>query len=589
MAQSLAMQALLKSLSYLPLSALHTLATVVAKLLYLIKPDFIRVIDINLQRCLPDLDPAARQKWVKANVIETVKTFFELAAIWYWPVAKVLAQVKYIDNETLLQQALQKNTGVILLSPHLGAWELAGLYFGQRLSLISLYKPPKLAALEPMIKQARQRSRGRLVPTNAQGIRQIFSALRQGQCVGLLPDQAPKDNGVFAPFFHQPASTMTLVGKLARKTGATVLFAFMQRLPNSQGFRLRYQSVDADINAADLAQAAGALNRGLESCIAQCPKQYLWAYKRFKHSPQGQRDCYQKPLKIYGLRQWPTAIALGLLWTITRLPYRGQRAVGRVLGDMAYHLARRRRVIAQTNIALCFPEKTAAEQADLLKKHFQSLGMGLIEIALAWWGSDQKLAGLGKIEGLAHLHTALAQGHGVILLSAHLNAMELGLRCLTQQVKIHISYRPHENPLIEHHMQRSRNFHAEQAIARDNVRQMVRSLKHNKPLWFAADQNFGHKGHVFAPFFNILAATNTAASRLAKIAGCPVLPFIVQRHEAGYRVRLLPPLADFSGDLQADASAMNRMIETAVAETPEQYLWVHRRFKDRPNGEARLY
>ena len=294
----------------------------------------------------------------------------------------------------------------------------------------------------------------------------------------------------------------------------------------------------------------------------------------------------------YHAKDIPVAFALGLLWLITRLPYRWQLSIGCGVGLSVYHLAKRRRKIASINIDLCFPEKTAEQRALLVKQHFSSLGMGLIEIALAWWASDKKLARLGKIEGLSYLEQALAQGKGVILLSAHLNSMELGLRYLTQQQKIHITYRPHEHPLIEHHMQKSRNFHAEKAIPREGIRDMIRSLKSNKPLWFAADQNFGHKGSVFANFFNILAATNTSASRLSKLCGSPVIPFLVQRlpDGKGYQVRLLPPLANFpSGDRVADATTMNNMIETAVTQTPEQYLWVHRRFKDRPQGEARFY
>lgn len=294
----------------------------------------------------------------------------------------------------------------------------------------------------------------------------------------------------------------------------------------------------------------------------------------------------------YRLQDLPIAFALGLLWLITRLPYTWQMALGRGLGRLVYRLAKRRRHIAKINIDLCFPEKSDLQRDLLVKQQFESLGMGLIEIALAWWASDAKLAQLGKIEGLHHLEAALQQGHGVILLSAHLNSMELGLRYLTQQQKIHITYRPHEQPLIEHHMQKSRNFHAEKAIPREGIRDMIRSLKANKPLWFAADQNFGHKGSVFANFFNILAATNTSASRLAKLCHCPVIPFLVQRlpNQQGYQVRLLPPLADFpSGDAVKDATTMNQMIEQAVTQTPEQYLWVHRRFKDRPNGEERFY
>ncbi|OAD22307.1 lipid A biosynthesis lauroyl (or palmitoleoyl) acyltransferase, partial [Candidatus Thiomargarita nelsonii] len=154
------------------------------------------------------------------------------------------------------------------------------------------------------------------------------------------------------------------------------------------------------------------------------------------------------------------------------------------------------------------------------------------------------------------------------------------------------AYRPHENPLIEYFMKKSRDSRAEKAIPRDAVREMLRSLKKNKALWFASDQNFRHKHSVFAEFFGRLAATNTAASRLTQISGAAVVPFFTQRLEnnQGYKVILQPALEDFpSGDNRQDALRLNQLIEAQVRKAPEQYLWVHRRFKDRPEGEENVY
>ncbi|RKZ38447.1 MAG: lipid A biosynthesis acyltransferase [Gammaproteobacteria bacterium] len=291
-------------------------------------------------------------------------------------------------------------------------------------------------------------------------------------------------------------------------------------------------------------------------------------------------------------RYWLLWFGIALLWCLIHLPYRWQLAAGRQIGRIALRLAPRRRHIADTNLKLCFPKLNNIQRKQLLHQHFESLGMGLLEMLSAWWLPDATLKPLGHIQGLEYLQAALKQGKGVILLSAHFTSSEIASRFLTMHIAIHGAYRPHENPLIEHFMKKSRESHAEKAIPREAVREMLRSLKRNKALWFATDQNFGHKHSVFAPFFGIPAATNIATSRLAKISGAVVVPFFVQRLEEhqGYKVILQPALDHFpSGDSLKDAIRINQLIEAQILKAPEQYLWVHRRFKDRPPGEEKVY
>lgn len=291
-------------------------------------------------------------------------------------------------------------------------------------------------------------------------------------------------------------------------------------------------------------------------------------------------------------RYWPLWLLFSGLWLITRLPYAWQMALGRGIGRVAYHLAKRRRRIAAINLQLCFPTYSDTAREHLLRQHFASLGMGLLETVNAWWTADHRLQHLGEIEGWGYLATALAQGNGVILLSAHFTSMEIGSRFLTHRTAIQGAYRAHENPFIEFFMKRSRELRAEKAIPREAVRTMVRSLKANKTLWFAVDQNFGHKGSVFADFFGVPAATNTSTARLAQISGAAVIPCFTQRLDRNgrYRVILQPPLQQFpSGDAKQDALRVNQLIEQHIRQAPEQYLWVHRRFKDRPHNETRFY
>ena len=288
---------------------------------------------------------------------------------------------------------------------------------------------------------------------------------------------------------------------------------------------------------------------------------------------------------------WPIWLFLAIVRCIVYLPYAWQLKMGRVCGFLLYKAAKRRRHIARVNINLCFPELSSDERTQLVRRHFESLGVGIVEMALAWWGSESQLRQLTQIEGLQNLQQALDKRNGVILLSAHFTSFELGGRLLSFFAPFCVMYRRNENPVLEEVTQRVRTRLFGKAIPRDNVREMMRALKEGAAIWYASDQNYGHKYSVFAPFFNIPAATNTAVSRIAS-SGAAVVPFFVERLKqgAGYRLMLLPPLENFpSGDLEADAARVNGLIEGRVRRVPEQYFWAHRRFKDRPPGEPDVY
>ncbi len=211
---------------------------------------------------------------------------------------------------------------------------------------------------------------------------------------------------------------------------------------------------------------------------------------------------------------------------------------------------------------------------------------------MCWWGSENKLRGITRLVGIEHLENALKRGKGVILLSAHFTTLELGGRLLAMHTPFHVLYRQHKNPLFETVMRNSRQRRFEKAIARDNMRELLSSLKSGMPVWYAPDQNHGGSQSVFAPFFGVAASTLTTPSRIANISGAAVVPFYPSRLEdgSGYQLTLHPALEDFpSDDLTQDATRLNALLESVVREMPEQYLWVHRRFKTRPEGEAYPY
>ncbi|HPE62144.1 MAG TPA: LpxL/LpxP family Kdo(2)-lipid IV(A) lauroyl/palmitoleoyl acyltransferase [Thiolinea sp.] len=293
------------------------------------------------------------------------------------------------------------------------------------------------------------------------------------------------------------------------------------------------------------------------------------------------------PPGLYHPRYWPTWLGLGCLWLLVQLPWRLQQRLGQGLGLLMFHTLRQRRTICCINLELAFPTLTPQQRQTLNRQHFQSLGQGLLETALSWWGREKHLRPLAHFEGLEHLEAARQQG-GVVLLSAHFTSLELGGRLLAPRLPLHVVYRPHQNPVIEWLVARLRSRRYGRAIPRHSIRTMLQSLKQQQVVWYAQDQHFSKKNSLFAPFFNIPAATNTATSRIAGLGQARVVPFFTLRTPDGYLLRFLPELDAFPGpDLEQDTARINQLIEQQVRAFPAQYLWTHRRFKTAPDGSNR--
>lgn len=264
--------------------------------------------------------------------------------------------------------------------------------------------------------------------------------------------------------------------------------------------------------------------------------------------------------------------------------------IGRGLGVLAEKLLPSRRNIVETNLRISFPDRSEEEIQALTRAHFQSTGMGIIEAILCWWADDAVLENFSVIEGLEHLQQASAKNKGVILLSAHFTSLELGARLLMQKAPITAMYRKPNDPVIEQVMRQGRNRRtASDTIAKNDVRGLLRALKKGRTIWYAPDQVPSGKFAAEVPFFGHPAISNTATSRIAKISGAPVVPFFMLRTDnpLGYRLIIQPPLDDFpSGDDIADTQRINQIMESTILEAPEQYFWMHRRFKGTPLGDV---
>ena len=294
----------------------------------------------------------------------------------------------------------------------------------------------------------------------------------------------------------------------------------------------------------------------------------------------------------YSIRYWPTWAAIAVLWCLSHLPFAWQLAIGRCIGRTFHRLAARRRAIAAVNLSLCFPELSDGEREKVLAEQFISMGIGVLEMAMSWWASARRLKRLARIEGLEHLHAALDSGKGVILLSAHFTTLEMGGRLLALHAPFHVMYREHKNAAFDSVMKSARIRNFGKAIPRGDLRGMLGSLQHNMPVWYAPDQDYGREQSIFVPFFGIPAASITATSRLARISGAAVVPFFQTRLPGarGYQLMLYPPLQDFPGSsVEQDTQRVNDIIEARIREHPGQYLWAHRRFNNRPEGEPDVY
>jgi KDO2-lipid IV(A) lauroyltransferase len=291
-------------------------------------------------------------------------------------------------------------------------------------------------------------------------------------------------------------------------------------------------------------------------------------------------------------RYWPSRLGLALVRGVARLPLPWLRRLGGLLGWLAGGLLVMRRHVAARNLALCFPELDEAARARLLADNLRDSGRMLVEFALAWFGSDEKIAAIPcRIDGLEHLQAAREQGRGVLLVGGHFSHLELCARLVSRRLRIAGMYRVMDDPVFEQAVLAARLHYADAMFTKDELRATVRHLKRGGTVWYAPDQDMRGKDSVFVPFFGQPASTITATHHLARLSGALVLPFFHRREADGsYSLRLEAPLADFpSADVVADTAAVNRAIEAMVREAPAQYLWLHKRFKTRPAGAPPVY
>ncbi|HAU8262856.1 MAG: kdo(2)-lipid IV(A) palmitoleoyltransferase [Enterobacteriaceae bacterium] len=292
-------------------------------------------------------------------------------------------------------------------------------------------------------------------------------------------------------------------------------------------------------------------------------------------------------------RHWGTWAGLGLLWLLVQLPYPLLSHLGETLGKLARPFLKRRERIARRNLELCFPNMDDELREAMIEKNFMSLGMALFETGMAWFWPDSRVRRWFDVEGYQNLVTAQASQRGVMVVGVHFMSLELGGRVMGLCQPMMATYRQHNSELMEWVQTRGRMRSNKSMIDRRNLKGLVSELKKGEAVWFAPDQDYGSKGSTFAPFFSVEnAATTNGTYVLSRLSGASMLTVTMVRKadRSGYSLHIGKAMTDYPAkDEHEAASYINKVIEREILRAPEQYLWIHRRFKTRPPGEASLY
>ncbi len=269
-------------LSLIPLRILHGLGTLLGWITYWTSASYAQRMRENLGNYNAGRHPDELRRLLRANIAETGKSLIELPWVWRRPVMKVLASIRVIHGKEYFDGAGKDGKGLIILTPHIGCFEIIGLYVAAMTPMTCMYTVPKKAWMDDIIRNGRQRGQMKLAPADLGGVRMLLKSLKRGEVIGLLPDQVPAHgDGEWVEFFGRPAYTMTLAGRLQQASGATVLMSWVVRLPQGKGYALHFEPLKLQSGVSIEKQ----LNQAQEKIIRTCPEQYLWSYNRYKAPP----------------------------------------------------------------------------------------------------------------------------------------------------------------------------------------------------------------------------------------------------------------------------------------------------------------
>jgi len=288
-------------------------------------------------------------------------------------------------------------------------------------------------------------------------------------------------------------------------------------------------------------------------------------------------------------KYWLTWFGVIILYTISWLPYKLQLMLGRILGRLLYKIGSSRKTVAMKNLELCFPEMSLEERTRILKKNFENTGIALFETGMGWWWPDWRIRRKTKVVGLEHLEKAHQEGKGVLLLTMHYLSVEMNCRGIGMGHPMVVFYRPHNNQLMEFFQFRGRGRSNKYMLGKRDVRGLINALRQKEVCVYLPDQDYGRNRSLFVPFFAVPdAATTTGTLIFARQKNIQNHLFIPTRNDdgSGYTLEIKPMMENFpTDDDEADVIRINQELEKAIMFKPEQYMWLHRRFKTRPNKD----
>lgn len=289
-----AISAVMRIFSWITPRAAQYIAPALAAVVWYSVPRLRRVTRLNLKAVYPGKDASERNKIARASMTHYVKGIFEAGMLWYWPLEKLYGLFDEVQGMEQVEELIKKGNGLIVAAPHYGSWEMLNLYLHTKGKAAILYKPSKHPDIDALLLEKRARAGAEMVAATRKGLRRMYQLLKDGYYVALLPDQEPSGGGgQFAPFFGIEASTGVLLPRMAQRTGAPVVFAVCERRKGGR-YCVHLFTTKQSIYSENMREALTEVNRGIEQCIAVDTEQYLWAYKRFRNRPEGEKSFYKK-------------------------------------------------------------------------------------------------------------------------------------------------------------------------------------------------------------------------------------------------------------------------------------------------------
>ncbi|MDH5378450.1 MAG: lysophospholipid acyltransferase family protein, partial [Gammaproteobacteria bacterium] len=276
----------IKGISWLSFRQNYRLGGLIGRALYWLPNKLLATTRRNVQACLPELSKEEQEKLIKNSLMETARGFTETAAMWMWPAERVAKLIQSVEGEEHVRAAQEQGKGVIIMTPHIGSWEMVGFYVSTHYPMTTLFREHRIKSLGKIMAKGRSKQGNQPVPADIHGVRALLQALKRGETIGVLPDQDPGyEAGEFAPLFGIDAVTMTLTSKLLKKCDAVVLSTVGERLPNGKGFHIRFSPPVEGLRDPNLHASLVAMNKEVEHQIRLLPEQYLWSYQRFRRRP----------------------------------------------------------------------------------------------------------------------------------------------------------------------------------------------------------------------------------------------------------------------------------------------------------------